>query len=490
MTETTTKNIEQWGQFELALTGSQAGNPFLDVTFGATFRYQHREVKVAGFYDGDGIYRVRFMPDVSGDWHYTTYSSLPELDANTGAFRCTPPSADNHGPVRVKGYHFAYADGTPYWQVGTTCYAWTHQGDALEQQTLATLQTAPFNKMRMCVFPKHYRYNQNEPEYDPFEKLDDGSWDFTRFNPAYFQHFEQRVANLMALGIEADLILFHPYDRWGFSKMEAEVDDRYLRYIVARLASYRNVWWSMANEWDFAKSKTMADWDRFFRLVQESDPSQHLRSIHNGYVLYDHSKPWVTHLSVQSCTYDMNLHQIRDLRQQYNKPVVIDECCYEGNIPERWGDITAQEMVRRFWEGTVHGGYVGHGETYLHPDDILWWSKGGTLHGGSPERIAFFRRILEESPASGLEALDERIAMHGMFRCAGQPGQYYLMYTGIHQPGKMLMEMPQGNYHIDIIDTWDMTLDTLPGDYSGAVEIDLPGKPYVAIRLRRVSEKV
>ena len=33
--------------------------------------------------------------------------------------------------------------------------------------------------------------------------------------------------------------------------MPAEADDRYLRYAVARLAAYRNVWWSLANECDF-----------------------------------------------------------------------------------------------------------------------------------------------------------------------------------------------------------------------------------------------
>ena len=66
--------------------------------------------------------------------------------------------------------HFGYEDGTPYVPIGTTCYAWTHQGDALEEQTLATLRTAPFNKMRMCVFPKSYAYNANEPVYYPFER--------------------------------------------------------------------------------------------------------------------------------------------------------------------------------------------------------------------------------------------------------------------------------------------------------------------------------
>ena len=63
------------------------------------------------------------------------------------------------------------------------------------------------------------------------------------------QHLEQRVGQLRSLGIEADVILFDPYDkgRWGFDRMDAATDDRYIRYIVARLGAYRNVWWSLAN---------------------------------------------------------------------------------------------------------------------------------------------------------------------------------------------------------------------------------------------------
>ena len=68
--------------------------------------------------------------------------------------------------------------------------------------------------------------------------------------------------------------------------------------------------------------------------------------------------------------------------------------------PPRHG---VQELVHRFWRGTVAGCYVGHGETYLHPDDVLWWFKGGVLHGESAARIAFLRRILESAPAGGLE---------------------------------------------------------------------------------------
>ncbi len=484
MTETgATPNVERWGIYELALHGPQEGNPFQDVVFGARFRYGHRVLETDGFYDGEGVYRVRCMPDATGTWHYTTLSNRAELDGISGEFTCVPPSAGNHGPVVLRSkYHFAYADETPYFPVGTTCYVWNHQGDEMEERTLKTLATAPFNKMRMCVFPKDYTYNKNEPPYYPFARTLGGAWDWTRFDPAFFRHLERRVGDLMALGIEADLILFHPYDRWGFSAMDAQTDDRYLHYLVARLAAYRNVWWSMANEYDLMPNKTMTDWDRFFRIVQASDPYQHPRSVHNCRGFYDHAKPWVTHQSIQRS----DVEQTRTWRELYGKPVVIDECCYEGNIPQRWGDISAEEMVRRFWEGTARGGYVGHGETYLHPQDILWWSKGGLLHGQSPARIAFLRQVLERGPAEGLDPLDG-VVQHG-FPCAGQPGRYYLVYCGVHQPATMTLSVPQGGtYRVDILDTWEMTVTTLEGSYSGSFTVALPAKPYIAIRITRDS---
>ncbi len=494
-------NVEQWGIFELALQGSSEGNPFLDVELTAQFAQKDRTIAVDGFYDGDGVYRIRLMPDTPGTWRYTTRSNRSELNGVEGTFTCIAPASDNHGPVQVANtYHFAYADGTPYKQIGTTCYAWVHQGEQLEAQTLETLRNAPFNKLRMCVFPKHYAYNENEPESYPFPCLSrgsskwTGSWqgdqdtgwsfDFSRFDPAFFQHFERRVEDLMKLGIEADLILFHPYDRWGFSRMDAQTDDRYLRYVVARLAAYRNVWWSMANEYDLMRSKTLSDWDRFFQIVQQSDPYQHLRSIHNCFEFYDHSKPWVTHASIQHS----NLEMVRTWREQYKKPVVVDECCYEGNIPQMWGNITPQEMVHRFWTGTVFGGYVGHGDTFLHPQDILWWAKGGVLHGQSAPRIAFLRRLLEDSPTTGLDPLDHMSSFmrFGHIGVVQSYDDYYLIYFGPHQPAQIKINAPEGEqYKGEVIDPWEMTITPLKEPIAAGATVRLPGKPYLALRIKK-----
>jgi hypothetical protein len=76
--------VEQWSMFELALKGPTNGNPYLDVQFSARFEQVQGPATVPGFYDGEGNYRVRFMPEKQGAWKYTTVSSAPKLDGKTG----------------------------------------------------------------------------------------------------------------------------------------------------------------------------------------------------------------------------------------------------------------------------------------------------------------------------------------------------------------------------------------------------------------------
>ena len=498
--------VEQWGIFELALKGPTDGNPFTDANFSARFTQGTNVVEADGFYDGDGIYRVRFMPETQGKWKYTTVSNVRKLDGKTGSFRVTKPSRQNHGPVRVAHtYHFDYADGTPYEELGTTCYVWEWQPEPLEKQTLKTLASAPFNKIRICVFPKRYLWNTNEPILYPFEGVPTTHWDFTRFNPKYFQHLEQRVADLQKLGIEADIILFHPYDEghWGFDRMPAEADDRYLQYVVARLSAYRNVWWSLANEWDFMRQKKESDFVRFGEIVSRDDPYHHLLSIHYGNKLFDYNLPWITHASIQNGGAVTSPARARIDRDTYHKPVVYDEVKYEGNIPSGWGRLSAEELVFRFWNATVAGTYCGHGETYKSDDQVLWWSKGGVLKGQSPARLAFLKKVLADAPAEGIEPIDRSHPEYG-----GQPGEYYLVYLGKQTPTNWDFEIPKPapdqpqladgmKFTAEVLDTWNMTVTPVPGEFTlkriddsfyadaNGRSIPLPGKPYIAIRIKR-----
>jgi len=453
-----TTATEQWGLFELNLAAPGAANPYLEAGLSATFSQGNRRITVPGFYDGGDRYGVRFSPPTTGRWDYVTSSTNTGLNGSRGSFTATPPSRDNHGPIEIfKTFYLRYADGTPYHQFGTTCYAWIHQPQDLQQQTLKTLAASPFNKIRFCVFPKSYTYNQNEPDLFAFKKKANGKFDFNRPDPDFWHHLENCILALQKIGIEADIILWHPYDRWGFKAMQDSEDDRYLRYCIARLSAFRNVWWSLANEYDFMSDldgkhsdrKQMEDWDRFFSILEREDPYRRMRGIHNGRHWYDHTQDWVIHASLQ--TSDMN-GGVR-YRNQYQKPILYDECKYEGDVPQGWGNLDARTMTQRFWLGTMSGCYVGHGETYKHPQDILWWSKGGVLHGESPRRIQWLKDFMKSAPP-----FHELVPMgddRGRFML-GKKEAYYLVYCQAGQ--NQTVELPgRRPYKVDVIDPWEMT---------------------------------
>lgn len=471
------RSVERWGLFELAFKGPADDGrvqPF-DVVLNATFVHgsgAHLPLVVGGFFDGGDVYKLRFSPPIEGRWTYITQSSAATLDGRTGALWVTSAPVGSHGPVEARGFGLYHADGSAHHSVGTTAYAWTSQPLAVQQQTIDTLRrSAAFSKIRMSVFPKRYQYNNANPVEvgAPYEILPgsaaadpavwgcvgprcpptNGSFHLRRFNVTYWQNLERRIAELRALGIVADLILFHPYDNghWGFDCMgghdpsmyDTANDEYYLSYVTARLAAYSNVWWSMANEWGYVKCKSSGvntaqvtrpslaepspapTWDRLFAHLRARDPYRRMASIHNAELLYDHGHPWVSHISLQGVMtgvpwdpegkgYARRLAQATAaLRRRYGKPVVWDEVWYEGNMPCTpetgsgclWGALSGQAMADRFWFGASVGAYVGHGETLgadaralrHNVEAPLWWAKGGRLLGTSPPMIRWYRQV-------------------------------------------------------------------------------------------------
>ena len=496
------EKVERWGVFEAAFPGSSDGNPFVDRSVRGIFSGEHETVSVSGFYDGDGVYKVRFMPQYCGRYSFRISVDTQEYD---GGFDVIQPSAGNHGPVHVnKQYHFAYADGTPYKPFGTTCYVWELQSADIQERTLAELSKGYFNKIRFCVFPKHYIHNLKDPIAFPYEgtpmdssvltpdnfndydgRSEGNDWDFSRFNTSYFAHIEECIEKLGSMGIEADIILFHPYDRWGFSLMGHDNDILYLKYVLARFSAYRNVWWSLANEYDLME-KTTCEWEDIAQTILDNDPYGHLRSIHNCHGLYDHSRPWITHACIQRQDLWKTTEYTDSWRERFRKPVIVDEMCYEGNIEHGWGNISGQELVRRFWQACLRGGYGGHGETYTDPDDIIWWSHGGTLHGEAPARLRFLHQIIEDVPGDGLRyhagAFDDTVAVpeDDIYY-----GIYWLFYYDRFRTCRREFHFDdEFSYKVEMIDTWEMSISEI-GVFRGRFWIDFPGKEYMALRITR-----
>lgn len=496
-----TEQVQKWGIFEFSADGRTDGNPFVDYVIKANFKSDCESKTVNGFYDGNGIYKVRFMPSFEGKYEFEVSGTFSEK-IYSGEFTAVAPEKSNHGPVKVSDvYSFSYQDGTAYSCIGTTCYVWHLQSDELIKTTLEALKKSPFNKIRFCIFPKHYDYNLGEPRSYPYEgtpmdssvltkdnfmrytgKSDGNSWNFERFNPEYFRHIEYCIAELMKMGIEADLILMHPYDRWGFSCMTEQQDELYLRYVTARFSAFRNVWWALANEYDLM-SKSIDNWEQYAKIIMENDPYNHLRSIHNCITFYDHTRPWITHCSIQRQDLYKTAEYTNEWRELYKKPIVLDEIAYEGNIQHGWGNITAEELVRRFWEAACRGGYGGHSETYICDENVLWWSHGGILHGESSERIAFLKNILEQLPKNCLapykSSWDD---VCGISENADGRKCYIFYYSFMRPSFREYYFDDDTEYSIEVIDTRNMTINNL-GSFCGKFTVPLPSRQYMAVRI-------
>ncbi|WP_019180762.1 DUF4038 domain-containing protein [Microbacterium yannicii] len=472
-----------------------------------TLRARHEasgvERSIPGFWDGGSTYRARFAPDLVGGWAWLTESDDAALSGASGSFDVV--SGDDHGPVRVAHrFHFAHADGTPFRPLGATAYNWLHQGEPLFSSTVDTIAEAGLNKFRFMVFPQGGGYIEHVPELMPFEKTD-GRWDVSRPVPEFFRRLDRAVEMLGERGIQADVLLYNAYDRgqFGLNELTEDEDAVYLRYVVARLAAYPHVWWSLCNEFDQLE-RPDERWDRTGALLEQIDPYDHLRSIHNWIELYDNNKPWVTHASIQNGSATTDFGRANLYRDVYRKPVVLDEIKYEGDIPDRWGHLDAEELVHQFWITTVAGCYASHGESFVTETGSLHMVEGGPLRGESPARLAFLRGILEDVDGPGLDPIDK---WDDPAYVAGVPRQVYVQYLGRSAPESWEFRLPigfpgerpeQGDvFDVDVIDTWNMTI-TPAGRFTlddvrrneafarASEPVSLPAGEALAVRITRV----
>ncbi|MDC7286610.1 DUF5060 domain-containing protein [Blautia schinkii] len=544
--------MRQYEMFELEFIGEAPQGSWVDVDLTAEFICDGEVTVVKGFYAGEGVYKVRFLPRRTGTFKWKTTgiveksgkihceagevqdeaiqhaviqnaavqdAAVQDAAVQNAAVQGTAMGTNalegiGHGMVQAEGMHFVYEDGTRYTPVGTTVYALPHQPQALIDQTFDTLAGSPYNKLRWCVFPKSFPYNENEPDFYPFEKTTEGKWDVHRPAMEFWNHFEKILMKLEQMGIQSDIILFHPYDRWGFCELSMEENLVYLDYVLRRLSAFPSVWWSMANEYDMMLKRGMEDWYVIEEYIAENDPYHHLLSNHQCVVVYDFSRKNITHCSLQIRDVD----RVKEFMEKYQKPVIYDECAYEGDLPMDWGNISGFELVHRFWGLYAQGAYGTHGEVFLSPDDVLWWAKGGILKGESTPRIAYLKGLLKEAdgplapwelkefakpeenqpldellkdvrrdnPVANLYYYGKGPERDGMFvvpeYAARYEHQFFLQYLGHTAPSVVTLYLPEdASYRIDVIDTWEMTRKQAYFGASGKVEISLPGKECIAV---------
>jgi hypothetical protein len=388
--------VSRWQMHEFELHGSSyVDNPFLDAALTGEFTSPSgRMLVIEGYHDGGDTWRLRFTPDEEGWWRYLFRGEGVELLAQ-GSLRCVAP--DSHGFIRIhpdNPYAFAYADGTPFFPMGDTCYGLYSDSPItteLRTQYLKTRRSQRFNFVRLGVIhsPTH---GQTDPNYWPWGGTPEKP-DFDRFNPQFFQGLDAVLAEMQAMGMNAELIVLNYYlppftdERVWTPRREQQ----WLRYIIARYAAFPNLFlWTIANEYETHPDGRYRldqpddpDWARATaRFIKQHDPYQHLVTVHPVISASTHGNtpndlydlPWrIGEFFGKDDVIDVLSQQTG----QSGKGVVWDDQlqCWTGDVPDLVDSLRADRRYRRPVLNTENGyeylrGYPTETKQVHHTDKV------------------------------------------------------------------------------------------------------------------------
>jgi len=211
------------------------------------------------------------------------------------AFNSTAGGIAPNGFIRVhpdNPYAFAYADGTPFFPMGDTCYGLYSDSPitpALRTHYLKTRRSQRFNFVRMGVIhsPTH---GHTDLTYWPWGGTPEKP-DLDRFNPQFFRGLDAVLTEMQTVGMNAELIVLNYYLR-PFTDVKAWTPQRerqWLRYVTARYAAFPNLsLWTIANEYETHPEGRYRldvpddpDWAKATaRFIKQHDPYRHPVTVH------------------------------------------------------------------------------------------------------------------------------------------------------------------------------------------------------------------
>lgn len=491
--------VNRYDVFEVSLEGPMEGNPFKEQRIQGIFTSKNESVVTEGFYDGNGIYKIRFMPSFIGRYSFILKSSFLDYTLS-GGFIVKEADIHNHGPLRVLGTSFQFEDGTSFQPISTTCYAYTSQFDGDIYATNETLKDSLFNHLCFAIMPLHNENNLVDPQDFPYEgngmspqvltkenakeyqKNPQGNhFDYARFNPTYFQRLESCIKDLEKMGIVAELILFHPFDRWGFAQMKEDENRLYISYIMNRLSSFHNITWCISDHREQMRFSE-SEWYGITEQVIRKDPYHHLRTMQST----TGCEATFSNIHYLSLTPDISKPlSFKPLLDMIQKPIIYHWLGSEGNVPMTGYCESLQSLVRRYWTVMMAGTYPSYHESYSNQGN--WNENGGTIVGQSSQQLFYLKQIVDGFDG-GLEPMETSF---GYCSCAkrekNQEKTKLLYYFREMQPAIYTFDFSEKEYVVECIDTIAMESHILC-ICKGTKEVTLPQKSDLAFLVRYKSE--
>jgi hypothetical protein len=425
---------------EITFVSAKAyAHPHRDIKLKAIFTGPSgRKISIAGFWDGDSTYRVRFAPPEAGAWTFRTIASdttNPGLHHQEGMITTTAYTGQD--PFARKGWpavsankrYFTHADGTPLFLLGDTALEITWKSTEAEVAAyIADRQAKGFNAVLLAAMSHVYihPYGVRNQHDEPFALNNDLSY----LNPRYFDHLDMIVEQANSAGMAVIIVPL-----WGWmiefiatdlglgTPVTVEQGLLMAQYIGARYAGY-NVIWSVAGDWHYEEPRMNQYWADFGRVLQEASGWLHLTSIHTApyygsFMFYGADADWLDYYMYTGGHDIVNLgYNWIGAREGYSaspaKPVLNAESNIEDIIHRFWiyhqdttkwvriQDIHVREAA---YQSVLSGALVG----YIYGANGIWqwstdWLRGhlgprftvlGALHFPGSTQMTILKHLME-----------------------------------------------------------------------------------------------
>lgn len=257
-----------WATTEITLVAATSyRNPYLEVEVWAEFAGDSVTLRRPAFFDGDGVWRIRFAAPTAGVWRWRSQASVddPGLSGVTGTVEVADTASDRrfqrHGFWRMSagGRSLVHADGTPAVLVADTAWALPWRATETDvAQYAADRRAKGFNAvLLMSLQPDMRATGPSDRHADEgfdvaFADLPDG--ELTDINVGYFQTLDR----LLGILLDHDIVpvlqpVFQGFGWKGLGAAGTVIDSRqyarYCRYLVARYGAAPVVYLVGADGW-------------------------------------------------------------------------------------------------------------------------------------------------------------------------------------------------------------------------------------------------
>jgi len=214
---------------------------------------------IPGFYDGEGVWKIRFAPTMEGLWEYRLYS--PSIISNSpihGTIQCKGKLDNCHGDVTISEDDpsiFMYSDGTPYYLFAYECnwlWALNLEDGNMDRvnMLLDDIQEVGFNQILFNTYAHDCSWREGNTCSDDFgppkEYLWEGSNSLPRhdlMNIKFFRSYDMLMYELLKRGISMHIYLKVYNKLVNWPQRCSEDDDLFFDYIVARYQAFSGVIW-------------------------------------------------------------------------------------------------------------------------------------------------------------------------------------------------------------------------------------------------------